>query len=76
MLSKLEDHNGEKVQNDLAILFPFVDSESTIRLMCRFNRAAVNEGLEHPILLSAKRMVVVLMLRGMQEDNNYEEPSV
>ena len=72
MLSKLADHNGEKVQQNLANFLPFVDSDSTIRLMGRLNKATVEEDLKQPILFPAKHLVLFSMLRGMHEDNDHE----
>ena len=72
LFCKLEDNTGEKVEHDLAKLFPFVDSDNTIRLRGRLNKAAVSENLKHPILFSAKHRAVVLLLRQMHEDNHHE----
>ena len=38
----------------------------------RLSKAAINEGLKHPILLSTKYPAVVLMLKQMHENNHHE----
>ena len=74
LVSKLEDNTGKKeVKHDLAKLYPFVDSDSTIRLRGRLRKAKTTDDLHHPILLSAKYPAVVLMLKEMHEDNPHEE---
>ena len=72
MLSKLADHNGEKMQHDWANFLPFVESDSTICLMGRFCKTTVEEDLKHPILFPAKHLVLFFMLRGTHEDNDHE----
>ena len=72
LISKIEDHSGEKVKHELAKHSPFVDSDNTIRLMGRLSRTTISEDAKHPNLLSAKHPAVVLMLRQMHADSNHE----
>ena len=72
LFSKLEDNTGEKVKHDLAKFSPFVDSDNTIPLRGRLSKATVSTDLKHPIVLSAKHLAVVLMMRQMHENNHHE----
>ena len=43
LITKLEDHSGEKVKHDLAKLSPFVYSDNTKRFKGRLSKATVSK---------------------------------
>ena len=72
LFNKLEDNNGEKVKHDVAKFSLFVDSDNTTREKGRLSKTEINDGLKHPILLSAKHLAVVLIMEEMPKDNHHE----
>ena len=72
LFNKLEDNTGENLKQNLAKLFPFIDSDNTLRLNGRLSKATVSEDLEDPIPLSAKHPAVVLLMRELHEENYHE----
>ena len=73
LFRKLEENNEEKLKQELAKLFSFIDSDNTNRLKGHVNKAKIVENMKPPILVSAKQPAVVLMLREMHEDNHHQQ---
>ena len=72
LYEKLIKNSGKPAKSDLAKLCPFLDKQGTMRLKGRLNKSMLPDETKHPILLSAKHPVIILLLRQAHVDNHHE----
>ena len=72
LYEKLIKNSEKPAKNDLAKLCPFLDKQGTMRLKGRLNKSMLPDETKHPILLSAKHPVIILLLRQAHVDNHHE----
>ena len=68
---KLIKSSGKPAKNDWAKLCPLLDKQGTIRLKGRLNKSMLPDEIKHPILLSAKHLAIILLLRQAHVDNHH-----
>ena len=62
----------EKLPHNLGRLSPFLAEDGSMRLRGRLRRSELSFQTKHPMLLSAKHPLVILMLKQAHADNNHE----
>ena len=62
----------ERLPHNLGRLSPFLAEDGSMRLRGRLRRSELSFQTKHPMLLSAKHPLVILMLKQAHADNNHE----
>ena len=63
---------GKAVKDDSGKLCPFLNQQGTMRLKRRLKKSIPPDETEHPILLPAKHLATILLLRQGHVDNLHE----
>ena len=72
LLKYLTQNNAEKVPHNLRKTCAFLDEDVTIPFKGRLRLSGLSPQMKHPVLLSLKHPLVILMLRQAHEVNYIE----